>query len=351
MTDDEISIKQYLNTSYRPDVEYKDGKLSERPVTFTDHGRLRASISHWFAKHEDDWAIQVALGVRTQVSPSRVRLPDIVVDQIGVWPRDYLVDPPLIVVEVISQNDSYSEVVRLVQDYLQMGIRNIWLVDPETGTGRVCDEIAWTAVNRFEVEGTPIYLDLEEQLARLHRCDPTTNNLRKPRRKSDESERNKDSIFDSEESLRKAGFQGFVSIRELRHDLAAIPDAMGIYMVLHRLEVRPTFKNPGTGGHFKGRNPNLKVELLESNWVEDTPVVYIGKSENSLRARWKTRLRFGAGEPVAAWGGRAIWQLSEPEELVICWKRTPGSPRESERKMIKDFQAKFGKRPFANLRG
>ena len=164
-----ISIETYLqDSSFKPDVEYIDGALKGRAVVTTAHGKLQSLISHWFLEHEDQWGLDVAVEARTQVSPTRVRLPDVVIDKAGIWPET-LVDPPLIVVEILSPHDSYTETQKLAQDYIAMGIPNIWLIDPETRTARVCEKTTWTEKTRLEVAGTAIYLDVPALFNRLDR--------------------------------------------------------------------------------------------------------------------------------------------------------------------------------------
>ena len=161
-----VSVDEYLRRSYRPDVEFIDGELRKRPVVTYAHGRLQSLISGWFMNHEDEWHTVVAVEVRTRVSPTRVRLPDVMVDHAGPKPPT-LVTAPLIVIEVLWPDDTYTETQRLAHDYQQMGIPNIWLIDPETRTGRVCLENSWISVRRFEVANTSIYMDLDELFARL----------------------------------------------------------------------------------------------------------------------------------------------------------------------------------------
>lgn len=165
-----VSIDDYLGSSFHLDVEYIDGELKERPVVFSMHGLPQSLTCIWFGKHEDDWRVRVAVEVRTRVSTSRVRLPDVVVDNARKWPET-LVEPPLIVIEILSPNDSYAETQRLAKDYLAMGVENIWLIEPETRTGRICKESVWIETMRFQVENSPIYLDLSDIFARLDRYD------------------------------------------------------------------------------------------------------------------------------------------------------------------------------------
>jgi len=155
--------------------------------------------------------------------------------------------------------------------------------------------------------------------------------------------------FGSINNLKDAGFKGFIPVSELREGgLKMIPDVPGVYMVLRLSEGTPEFLETGSGGHFKGKNPNVPVVELAANWVDGTPVIYIGKA-TSLRKRISQYLRFGQGKPVGHWGGRYIWQLADSSLLLFCWKEVGGDPEVVETEMICAFRDCYGGRPFANL--
>ena len=157
--------------------------------------------------------------------------------------------------------------------------------------------------------------------------------------------------------LQVQGFEGFISMSELMNGARMrIPDQMGIYVVLRESQSAPQFLIEGTGGFFKGKNPNVSMAELKENWVDGTSIVYIGKaggagSSATLNKRLWQYLRFGWGANVGHWGGRYIWQLADSRDLVVCWKTlTTDEPKEVEHQMIKEFKtAHAGKRPFANL--
>jgi hypothetical protein len=159
------------------------------------------------------------------------------------------------------------------------------------------------------------------------------------------------------EFLQAQGFEGFKTMGELMDGARAqVPAQKGVYVVLRESESSPQFLSEGTGGHFKGQNPNVPISELKGNWVEGTPIVYIGKaggtgSSATLNKRLGQYLRFGQGANIGHWGGRYIWQLADSRDLVVCWKTlTDDDPREVEHQMIAEFKAAHaGKRPFANL--
>lgn len=111
----------------------------------------------------------------------------------------------------------------------------------------------------------------------------------------------------------------------------------------------PVFMFPGTGGRFKARNPNVPTEKLKSRWVEGADTLYIGKADRNLRKRVKAHVDFGKGKPVAAWGGRYLWQIKQSKKLFLEWYVCK-SPRDEEVRLLAEFKEKFGCLPFANLR-
>ena len=155
--------------------------------------------------------------------------------------------------------------------------------------------------------------------------------------------------------LKEYGFKGFIPIKELRSSTQLIPKVRGVYVVMRIKDTAPDFMPVGTGGYFKGKNPNVSIEELQNNWVEDTKIVYIGKGgdpgvDATLNSRIKQYLNFGKGGKNH-YGGRYIWQLSDAEDLIIAWKELPKeTPSEVETNMIEAFRnAHNDKRPFANL--
>lgn len=154
----------------------------------------------------------------------------------------------------------------------------------------------------------------------------------------------------NEDALALVGFEGFLKIEDCRKDYAKFPELPGVYIVLRRNDQNPKFLSIGSGGYFKGKNPNVGIQELNDNWVSEAKVVYIGMTTSTLKKRLSAYLNFGKGARVGHKGGRFIWQLEDHEELVVCWKTMScGSPKEYETELIRDFKNRYGKRPFANL--
>jgi hypothetical protein len=154
--------------------------------------------------------------------------------------------------------------------------------------------------------------------------------------------------FNDIDEIKNAGFVGFKKMSELFLDSSTLPNCNGVYLVLNHDNRKAEFLTTGSGGHFKGKDPNVSLIVLKSNWVENTKVVYIGKA-TSLRSRLRQYFSFGQGRNIGHYGGRLIWQIKYSNDLVVCWKALTTDSRDFEAKLIKQFVAVYGCRPFANL--
>ncbi|HQQ94653.1 MAG TPA: hypothetical protein PLQ93_08875 [Bacteroidia bacterium] len=155
--------------------------------------------------------------------------------------------------------------------------------------------------------------------------------------------------FNNINDIQKAGFTGFKKVGDLFLDSSMLPDSNGVYLVLNADNKPGDFLTVGSGGHFKGKDPNVSINELKANWVDNTKVVYIGKA-TSLKIRLRQYFGFGQGKNIGHYGGRLIWQLKYSKDLIVCWKALNTDPREYEADLIRQFVSIYGYRPFANLK-
>jgi Uma2 family endonuclease len=160
------TLAEYLDVDFRPDREFIDGEIRERNVGKTEHARVQALLAAWFANHEDEWGIEVGTEWRVRVAEDRVRVPDLAIVYAGPKP-DVLVDPPLLIIEILSPDDTYSDLQERAHDYRRMGVNTVWVVDPKTRSGRVCSGNDWVEAERLEVKDTPLYVELPSIFRRI----------------------------------------------------------------------------------------------------------------------------------------------------------------------------------------
>jgi hypothetical protein len=150
--------------------------------------------------------------------------------------------------------------------------------------------------------------------------------------------------------LERRGFVGWIPLLAAARS-KLLPVEPGVYAVSYNLDKPVVWPAKNVGGWHKGRDPSIESHALAANWVEETDIVYLGKTDRTLAKRITEFARFGNGEPVGHWGGRLVWQLPEPSRLMIGWNALqPAKAISTETELLTEFHATFGKLPFANLR-
>jgi Uma2 family endonuclease len=165
-------VREYLTTSYRPDCEYVDGRIEERNLGEYDYGLLQLILGNLFMNNRDAWKIRAVTDVRTQVSSSHFRVPDLSVLR-GDAPKEQIIThPPLIVIEILSPEDRLGRFQERIDDYLGFGVENIWVIDPERRTAFTATASGLHPVrsNELTVPETPIRVVLSELFAELDRA-------------------------------------------------------------------------------------------------------------------------------------------------------------------------------------
>jgi len=164
-----VSVSEYLRSSYRPDQELLDGQLVERNVGEYDHSNLQGAIIAWMRQRQIEWSIRVLPEQRIQVSPTRFRIPDVSVLSRDQELEPVFTKPPLLVIEVLSKDDTLRGMQDRVDDYRAFGIPNIWVLDPVKRRAYVCMHGDFREPDNqiLEVPGSPIRVPLPELFADL----------------------------------------------------------------------------------------------------------------------------------------------------------------------------------------
>ena len=167
-----VSVREYLASSYRPDCDYVDGRIEERNVGEYEHGFLQALLAQLFLNNGRAWGVRAVTDVRIQVKPTSFRVPDVLVLRLAAPKERILTHPPLLVIEILSPEDRLVRFQDRIDDYLEFGIENIWIIDPERRTARRATRTGLHIVETGEltVPETPIRVVLSELFAELDRA-------------------------------------------------------------------------------------------------------------------------------------------------------------------------------------
>jgi Uma2 family endonuclease len=163
-----VSLDEYLNTSYDPDVEYVDGVLVERNVGDLIHSLTQRNIVVALTvRYPEVYAVPE---LRSQTRSTRYRLPDVCV-MLSLPKTKYLLDAAFLAVEILSEDDRMSKMMEKLEEYERKGVAHIWLIDPRLGKmsiyssgslTEIREDVIATANPRLELTRDDIFRQLAE---------------------------------------------------------------------------------------------------------------------------------------------------------------------------------------------
>jgi Uma2 family endonuclease len=166
-----VSVREYLSTPYRPDRDFVDGEVQERNLGELEHSLTQGVIYAWFWNKREEWNVLPLPEQRVQVSPTRFRVPDVTVLRSDQPREPIITEPPLILIEVLSKDDTLRSMRERVDDYLNFGVQHVWIVDPASRRAYVCSATGFQepAQGVLLVPNTPIRLVLSELFAQVEK--------------------------------------------------------------------------------------------------------------------------------------------------------------------------------------
>jgi Uma2 family endonuclease len=159
-----MSEEEYLRTVFRPDCDFVDGKIEERNVGEFEHSRVHLMVASILRNHEQEWSILTAPECRLQVAPRRYRVPDVMVLRRGQKFTRIVHEVPQLCIEVLSPEDTWARIRERLDDYLTMGVENVWCFEPGAREVRRYTAEGFVKVNEPEltIEGTAVRINLAE---------------------------------------------------------------------------------------------------------------------------------------------------------------------------------------------
>jgi len=123
-------VEEYLRTNYDPDRDYVDGRIVERNLGEKSHSRIQGEIFFYLRSRAKELGIQVLPEQRVQVSPTRFRVPDVIVLKLPQPDESVVTSPPFICIEILSPDDSMEDMQDRINDYLSFGVPYVWIISP-----------------------------------------------------------------------------------------------------------------------------------------------------------------------------------------------------------------------------
>jgi Uma2 family endonuclease len=120
--------------------ELIEGRIVPMTPTGGEHGRIEVNIGAellaYVRSHKLGKVLAGEVGIYTHRNPDTVRGADVLFISNERYAQKtspgFLDVAPDLVVEILSPNDSWIEVTQKLQEYFAIGVRLIWVVNPQT---------------------------------------------------------------------------------------------------------------------------------------------------------------------------------------------------------------------------
>jgi Uma2 family endonuclease len=145
-----ITPELYLATQFEREPELVHGELVERPLPKFPHGNLQLQLGSRLMALQQSHPVFTGVEVRVRMAADLYRIPDIAMWE-GAAPDPLPTTPPLLVVEVVSPDDRWNDLLQKLEEYRAWGVQHIWLVEPELKRIHVYDNGSLTQVSRLEL--------------------------------------------------------------------------------------------------------------------------------------------------------------------------------------------------------
>jgi Uma2 family endonuclease len=127
----QMTVEEYLRTSFRPDCEYVDGDVLERNLGEIDHTLVQKALLLYLASREKRLDVIILQEQRMRLGHKHYRVPDLMILQGSGNPTERIITrAPIVCIEILSPEDRVSRVQKRITDYLAFGVRYVWLLDP-----------------------------------------------------------------------------------------------------------------------------------------------------------------------------------------------------------------------------
>jgi Uma2 family endonuclease len=167
--DQPIPVEQYLSTVFEHDREYVDGVIEERDLGECEHPFLQLFLGSIFIAHRAEWGVIAVSEQRVQTQENHFRVPDITVLRAGAPRERVLTHPPLLVIEILSPEDTLRRVAAKSGEYLAFGIEHVWIIDPAARVGYrgTASGLELCRTGELTIPETPIRIILADLFAEL----------------------------------------------------------------------------------------------------------------------------------------------------------------------------------------
>ena len=162
-TQTQVSVEEYLRTSFAgADCDFVDGEIVARNVGGNRHSTTQGRLIEFFYDLRKSHPFYARPELRFKLEEGRFRVADVAVFEGEPPVVEVPSTPPLIVIEIVSRVDRYTEIVQKLGEYRTWGVQHVWLVDPYLRKIYTCGDSGLREISEFLVPSCDFRLTLDD---------------------------------------------------------------------------------------------------------------------------------------------------------------------------------------------
>jgi len=147
-TKTQIRAEDYLRMTFEHDAELVHGELRERSMPDRIHGRLEGLLFAQFNQLRHSRGLYPCNETRLKIAPDVFRIPDVSVFAEPIS-QDVPDTPPLVVIEILSKDDRYVDLMEKLEEYRKWGVPHIWVIDPVSKRFSIYTDLGLQNISSF----------------------------------------------------------------------------------------------------------------------------------------------------------------------------------------------------------
>ncbi len=125
-----VSVEDYLATDYMPNAEYEDGVVRHKSMPTYLHNRIARELMLLIMKYNP--TLDAVQEQHVQIREGKYLIPDVLAQYSNDIQSPYVNRPVPLCAEVLSPQDTISQVFAKCEEYHRWGVPTVWVVDPQT---------------------------------------------------------------------------------------------------------------------------------------------------------------------------------------------------------------------------
>jgi Uma2 family endonuclease len=122
--------------------ELVEGRIVLMSPTGAEHGAIESELVYqlksFVRPRKLGRVVTGEVGIYIRRSPDTIRAADVAFfsaeQLLSGLPKSYVDIAPVLVIEIVSPNDNWKDIRAKLRDYFSIGVRRVWVVEPDTHT-------------------------------------------------------------------------------------------------------------------------------------------------------------------------------------------------------------------------